>query len=104
MGIECKIGRGGGGSFRSMGSRLSNRWKPQQRPNPYYFNNRQSGIRWSSFGAGMAAYGIMSSLTNRNNFRQGYYARPENRYRNSGNILSLFYSISKLFFNVFLLI
>ncbi|RMZ93066.1 collagen alpha-1(II) chain-like isoform X3 [Brachionus plicatilis] len=84
--VECKFGRGGGGSFRSMGSRFNNRLKPQPRPNPYYFNNRKSGIRWGSFGAGMAAYGIMSSLTHRGNFHQGYYGRPEYHHQRNGSM------------------
>lgn len=79
-----------------MGSRLTNRWKPQPRPNPYYYNNHRSGIRWGSFGAGMAAYGIMSSLTNRGNFHQGYYARPQ--YRHNGISKNLTFSSINIFY------
>ena len=90
--IEGKIGRGGGGgsSFRSMGSRIGNRIKPPPpRPNPYngigsgYNSYSRSGIRWASFGAGMAAYGVMSSLMSRGHYHPGYYSRPDYYSRSS---------------------
>ncbi|CAF0900198.1 unnamed protein product [Brachionus calyciflorus] len=85
--VESKIGRGGGGgSFRSLGSRVNRIKPPPPRPGPSYggYNsyNRGGGIRWGSFGAGMAAYGIMSSLSRAGHYHPGYYSRPE-YYRES---------------------
>ena len=88
------IGNSGGGSgiFRSSqngNSRFSgSSFNRYSAPSSY----GRSGIRWSSFGAGMVAYGIMSSLATRGYYRGGgYYHRNGENYSpirkgSSGNV------------------
>jgi hypothetical protein len=46
---------------------------------------RRGGIRWSSFGAGMVAYGLMSNLAMRPHFAPGYYHNNYHHYGSSSS-------------------
>ncbi len=82
--------RTGGGGFRS-GSKINNIRKPFGNTNmgQNYMGAsgmyRRNGIRWSSFGAGMVAYGLMSNLAMRPHFSPGYY----HYYHQSGSSSSV---------------
>lgn len=60
--VAARGGRGGGG-FRGGGSRFGSRSGSRMSGTRYGGGMRSSsGMRWGSFGAGMVAYGAMSSL------------------------------------------
>lgn len=79
-----KGGRAGGG-FKGSGGRGTGRsnakpnlggYKPMNNPNVYrsQFSASRGGVRWSSFGAGMLAYGLMSNIASRGHYHPGYYS------------------------------
>jgi hypothetical protein len=95
-----KGGRGGGGGRSGGGARFgssfrsssSNRNGPSNaggyRAGSSY---RSSGVRWSSFGAGMVAYGVMSSLARRGPYygHSGYHSSYGYTGNQPSNLLKL---------------
>lgn len=81
---SSKGGRGGGGARSGGGSRFGTSFRSSSNTRNGPSNSAgyrgagssySSGVRWSSFGAGMVAYGVMSSLARRGPYgHSGYHS------------------------------